>query len=302
MGTMTVQQAMNKYLEFLLTEKGAAPATLSSYKIDLTQYSVFLGEKEISETADIDLSLIEEFITSLRNRGLTHESVIRKISAIRGLHKFLLNENLAEKDPSEGLITRHHRRRLPKVIPIGGIDKLMEFPSESTPKGLRDRTMLEILYGCGLRISELTGLEIGYLFLDDGFIQVYGKGRKYRTIPIGSCARKALNKYLELGRPNFLKPNSNDKGKVFLNWFGRPLSRVGAYTIIKKYLSLAFPDKDYSPHTLRHSFATHILQGGGDIRTIQILLGHVSINTTQIYTHLEKSQLLEIVEKYHPRG
>ena len=299
---MKISLALEQFFEHLLLERGLAPATLSSYQYDLKQYRGFLAAEEIEDIDNISLTLVDKFIDSLRKEGLNPSSISRKISAIRTFHKFCLNEGLTETDPTESLVSRQPIRRLPKVIPSEIIDKLMNLPSDSGREGIRDKAMLELLYGCGLRISELVDLALGYLNIEDEIMRVVGKGEKTRIVPLGSHALKALNRYLEMGRPNFVKRGTDDKGRVFLNRFGEPLSRGGAYQIVKGYLKRAYPGKEYSPHTLRHSFATHILEGGANIRTVQELLGHESIATTQIYTHLDKSYLREVVRKYHPRG
>ena len=299
---MKISSALEQFFEHLLLERGLAPATLSSYQYDLKRYRGFLAAEEIKDIDNISLILVDKFIDILRKEGLNPSSISRKISAIRTFHKFCLNEGLTETDPTESLIARQPIRRLPAVIPSEIIDKLMNLPSDSTRGGIRDKAMLELLYGCGLRISELVDLALGYLNIEDEIMRVVGKGEKTRIVPLGSHALKALNRYLEMGRPNFVQRGADDKGRVFLNRFGEPFSRGGAYQIVKGYLKRAYPGKEYSPHTLRHSFATHILEGGADIRTIQELLGHESIATTQIYTHLDKSHLREVVRKYHPRG
>ncbi len=297
-----IVSAMEQFTDHLLLERGLSKNTLLSYSIDLRQYSEFLASHKIENISAIRIDNIEEYISQMKKSGLSRTTISRKLSAIKGFHKFCLTANICSNDPTEFVIIRAQVRRLPKVIPSNQISRLMELPSESLPRGLRDRAMLEILYGCGLRISELVNLSIGEIHLEDQLIKVVGKGNRTRFVPLGNKAREALTKFLDLGRPNFLKVKGGDNGRVFLNFRGTPMGRIGAYNIVKSYLKRAFPDSGYTPHTLRHSFATHLLQGGADIRTIQELLGHISISTTQIYTHLDLPYLSEVIRSYHPRG
>jgi len=300
---LPLKSAIEQYIDdYLLVEKGLSAAAVSAYSGDLRQYRQLLEDKGIKYIEKIELKHIEDFIINLRERGLASASVARKVSSLRNFHKFCLIEGLSPTDPSENIKIRQPLRKLPKVIPLEAINTLMELPLTSTPAGKRDRSMLETLYGCGLRISELTGLNLTQIHLKDGILRVEGKGGKTRFVPIGMKALEALSDYIETARPDFIKKSKVDQGRVYLNKFGKPLSRVGAYNIVKGYIDRAFPGKDYTPHTIRHSFATHIIEGGGDIRTVQELLGHVSIATTQIYTHLDRKYLQSIVAKYHPRG
>ena len=294
-----IYEVIEQYLEHLLLERDLSKATLASYRIDLDQYNAYLSDAGIDKLENISLSNIQSFLGELISLGLAENSISRKSSAIRGLHRFCINEGVNDNDPSEFLVTRRQSRRLPDVIQSEKIEELMRLPSEHTPSGIRDRALLEIIYGCGLRISEAIDLSSGQLMLIDSLLRVFGKGSKTRFVPIGSQAGLALNRYLKIGRPNFIR---NRTDILFLNRLGKPLSRGGAYTIIKSYLKRAYPEHDYTPHTLRHSFATHLLEGGADIRSIQELLGHVSIATTQIYTHIDRTHLIEVIKSFHPRG
>lgn len=299
---MEISSAVEQFYEYILLEKGLSPRSVEAYQIDLRQYTGFLNDAGVLKLDDVELHHLENLLKDFRKGGFSQASIARKISAIRSFHKFCYSENLAKNDPAEFLVSRRPVQRLPKVIPSESMAALLDLPSEFTPAGRRDRAMLEMLYGCGLRISELVNLKIGQLHLDDGIVRIVGKGDKTRFVPLGSYARKFLTTYLESGRPDLLVKAKKDSGIIFLNMQGNPLTRVGAYLIVRKYLDRAFPDKHYSPHTLRHSFATHLMEGGADIRIVQELLGHVSIATTQIYTHLERSHLREIITSYHPRG
>ena len=299
---MEISSALEQFFEYILLEKGLSPRSVEAYQNDLRQYADYLKDKDVTEVDAVELNQLGGLLKDFQNKGFSQSSISRKVSSIRSFHKFCFSENLSAGDPTEFLVSRKPVQRLPGVIPSESMGNLLELPSEFTSSGRRDRAMLEMLYGCGLRISELVNLKIGQLHLEDGIIRVTGKGDKTRFVPLGSFAEKSLTIYLESGRPDFISKAGSDGGIIFLNTRGNPLSRVGAYLIVKKYLKRAFPDKDYSPHTLRHSFATHLMEGGADIRTVQELLGHVSIATTQIYTHLERSHLREIITSYHPRG
>lgn len=299
---MEISSALEQFYEYILLEKGLSPYSVEAYQIDLRQYAGFLHDAGVQQLKDVELDHLESLLKDFRKGGFSQASVARKTSSIRSFHRFCFSENLAEHDPAEFLVSRKPIQRLPEVIPSETIGTLLELPSEFTSVGRRDRAMLEMLYGCGLRISELVNLKIGQLHLEDGIVRVVGKGDRTRFVPLGSYARKSMNTFLESGRPDLIMKAKSDSGIIFLNARGNPLTRVGAYMIVKKYLNRAFPHKNYSPHTLRHSFATHLMEGGADIRTVQELLGHVSIATTQIYTHLERSHLREIITSYHPRG
>lgn len=297
-----LESAFEQYIEFIMLEKGVSAATLGAYQVDLKQYLGFLTDSGVFEPENVKLRETAKYLRTMQEAGLSDNSIVRKVSAVRSFHKFCVNENICDSDPTEFLSVRNPIRRIPKVIQSNLMSALLDLPSDSTPEGYRDRAMLETLYGCGLRISELVNLTLGQLHLSDGVVRIVGKGDKTRFVPIGSFAMMALKKYLEMGRVNFMKKNNDDKGRVFLNQRGKPLTRVGAYMIVMEYIKRAYPDKDYTPHTLRHSFATHLLEGGADIRTVQELLGHVSIATTQIYTHIDKTYLREVIKSYHPRG
>lgn len=300
---LTLKNAIEQYIDdFLVLEKGLSHAAITAYRTDLKQYFDFAADQNIENVSDIKLQFIENFSTLLTEKQYASSSISRKLSAVRNFHKFCCAESICDHDPTEFLHSKRQVRKLPKVIPSENIEKLMEMPLDSEPSGIRDRAMLEMLYSCGLRISELVELKLTQLHLDDEIIRVVGKGSKTRYVPIGSKALYALKRYLELSRPDYKRKGADDTGSVFLNRFGKQINRVGAYGIITGYLERAYPDKNYTPHTLRHSFATHIIEGGGDIRTVQELLGHVSINTTQIYTHINSAYLRSVVEKYHPRG
>ncbi len=300
---MKLKEAISQFLnDYLLLEKGLSQASIAGYGTDLEQYRQFMEEDRIEDIEKIADTQVEGFISFLQGRGLASSSVTRKTSALRNFHRFCLNEGLSCGNPAEFLTARQPVRKLPKVIPSESIEGLMEMPSAETPPGLRDLAMLELLYGCGLRISELVNLTLQHLHLKNGVVRVEGKGGKVRFVPAGGKAQEAVNRYLMRARPDFIRPDRAQQERLFLNNRGLPLGRIGAYTIVKGYLDRAYPGKGFTPHTLRHSFATHILEGGANIRTVQELLGHESIATTQIYTHLDRSHLREVVMSFHPRG
>jgi integrase/recombinase XerD len=296
-----ITKALEQFFDYLLLEKGSGAKTVSAYRSDLEAYRQHLLEENITDLEVITLKEVEGFFIGLHTSGRKRSSIARKGSALRGFHKFCLNEGLCATDPTEFYKAPHITRKLPKVIPSENIEKLMLMPSDSEAYGMRDRAMLELLYGCGLRISELVDLAMGNIYMEEGIVRITGKGDKTRFVPVGRMAKTAVQRYLDLARPQFLG-KAVDSGKLFINRRGKGISRIWAYKRVKEYLERAFPQANYSPHTLRHSFATHLLEGGADIRTVQELLGHSSISTTQIYTHLDYLYLKEVIKSYHPRG
>ncbi|MBC8203938.1 MAG: tyrosine recombinase XerD [FCB group bacterium] len=299
---LPLTNALEQYYEYLLLEKALSPATLEAYRIDLEQYHAALIDKNITCLEKVFDKDVRGYVSYMISQGLASSSIARKVSAIRGFHSFCINEGLTAQNPAENLEIRRKFRRLPSVILSEQIDSLMEMPLISTALGLRDRAMLEVLYGSGLRISEMTGLTVTSLFINEEVARIVGKGNKTRFVPLSSKSITALNRYLTSGRPQLIREKSQNHDRIFLNQWGRPLTRMGAYMVIKDYLERVFPDKNYTPHTLRHSFATHLLEGGANIRAVQELLGHTNIATTQIYTHLDKRILQEVIRTFHPRG
>jgi integrase/recombinase XerD len=293
--------SLDAFLDFLVIERGLVPSTIQAYGRDLRQYIDTLDGLGIQTTGALEDEAVEYHLARLSRKGLKASSRARMISAIRQFHRFLQREGLLKPGGVAGDITSPKRgKRIPKVLTIRQIELLMEQPDLSTPLGLRDRAMLELAYAAGLRVSELCGLPSEGLIEGDRLVMVRGKGGKQRVVPYGRHADRALNRYLATGRPALARhrPCPN----VFLNHHGGPISRVGFYTKLRNYAAAAGIPAGVSPHILRHSFATHLLQGGAELRHVQELLGHSDISTTQIYTSVDARHIIEVHRAFHPRG
>ncbi|PKQ17455.1 MAG: recombinase XerD [Actinobacteria bacterium HGW-Actinobacteria-7] len=286
----------------LLVERGASAHTLAAYRRDLEDYAGFLAERSVTEPDGVTRELVTSWVGSLRERGLAPSSVERKVSSVKGFHKFLVREGLTENHPTARLPLPKVPERLPDVLSIDDVDRLLSQPFPDTPAGLRDRAALETLYGCGLRVSELTGLDTTDVDLPEGFVRVFGKGSKERLVPVSGMAELALGAYLASGRGH-LRPKRSLAAStaVFLNQRGGRLSRQAVFAMVRTYggrVGLA----GLHPHTLRHSFATHMLEGGADLRALQEMLGHADISTTQVYTHVDRRHIREEYLSTHPRA
>ena len=289
---------IKSFSTYLRIERSLSTNTIESYSNDLNKLSDFLTPKSISATK-VRLNDLKDFITSI-SKILSETSQSRIISAIKSFYKFLLIENLIQTDPSENLVSPKIGRKLPNVLTIEEINLIIN-SVESNNVGIRNRAIIEIIYGCGLRVSELTNLLLSNLFLKQGYIKIVGKGNKERLSPIGSLAIDSLNDFLTNVRPG-LKINNKFSDHVFINNRGTSLSRSMIFKMIKKYTLKANINKDISPHSLRHSFATHLVEGGANLRAVQEILGHSSITTTEIYTHLDSDYLRSNLVEYHPRA
>jgi integrase/recombinase XerD len=291
---------LERFEEYLALEDGASPRTLEAYGRDLSRLAVWATAKSHAAPAALTAAALREFVYHLKDLGLAPSSIRRSVSAIRTYFKFLLAEGLVQADPSERLDTPKKWRTLPDVLSVDEIDRILVAVSLDEPLVFRDRAMLELAYGAGLRVSEWIGIEVKDLLLEDAIVRVFGKGSKERLVPIGRSAIGAIGLYLRELRPRLER--GEGKGKLFLNARGKPLSRMGAWQILRKYVDLAGIAKHVSPHTLRHSFATHLLEGGADLRAVQEMLGHADISTTQIYTHVDREYLRSVHKQFHPRG
>ena len=289
---------IKSFSTYLRIERSLSTNTIESYSNDLNKLSDFLTPKSISATK-VRLNDLKDFITSI-SEILSETSQSRIISAIKSFYKFLLIENLIQTDPSENLVSPKIGRKLPNILTIEEINLIIN-SVESNNVGIRNKAIIEIIYGCGLRVSELTNLLLSNLFLKQGYIKIVGKGNKERLSPIGSLATDSLNDFLTNVRPT-LKINDKFSDHVFINNRGTSLSRSMIFKMIKKYTLKANIDKDISPHSLRHSFATHLVEGGANLRAVQEILGHSSITTTEIYTHLDSDYLRSNLVEYHPRA
>ena len=295
---MNWDSLIKSFSTYLRIERSLSTNTIESYSNDLNKLSDFLTPKSISATK-VRLNDLKDFISSI-SEILSVTSQSRIISAIKSFYKFLLIENLIQTDPSENLVSPKIGRKLPNVLTIEEINLIIN-SVESNNVGIRNKAIIEIIYGCGLRVSELTNLLLSNLFLKQGYIKIVGKGNKERLSPIGSLATDSLNDFLTNVRPG-LKINNKFSDHVFINNRGTSLSRSMIFKMIKKYTLKANINKDISPHSLRHSFATHLVEGGANLRAVQEILGHSSITTTEIYTHLDSNYLRSNLIEYHPRA
>lgn len=288
------------YLDYLIIEKGLSKNSLMSYSTDLSQYITFLEEKNIATLNDVDTAVILAWLIDLSKKGLAAKSRARHLIAVRGLYKFLIAEKRVTANPVKNVDIPKTGLALPKFMTVREVAALLEAPNIRKPRGLRNSAMMEIMYGAGLRVSELILLRLEAINLDANFVRVMGKGAKERIVPIGSQARTMARQWISQGRPALL--NRGSSPYLFVARAGKPMTRQSFWKIIKKYASAAGILKNVTPHTLRHSFATHLLEGGADLRSVQTMLGHSDISTTQIYTHISREYLMKMHEKYHPRN
>ena len=288
------------YLTMLRVERNLSPRTLEAYQRDLKHYLSFIVDKDIISLSNISQMHIREYIRSLNEKGLAASSIARIFSSIRSYHKFLSAENYVNENPTLILTSPKAPKKLPHVLMEEEISAIINAVVETFQYAKRDKAIIEMLYSCGLRVSELCALSLNNLYLNDDMIRIMGKGSKERLLPVGGRAKNFLNDYLIHCRPGIQK----DKGSssVFLSRNGNPLTRAMINNILRKWSQVAGISKSVSPHTLRHSFATHLLEGGADLRFVQALLGHSDISTTQIYTHLDKHHLKEVYQTHHPRN
>lgn len=286
------------FLDYLAVEKGLAKNSLSSYATDLRRFGHWLRDQSMDLESVERIHLVKYF-QFLRGAGISARSVARALAAIRGLFRFLVAERHAKADPTENLENPKLWSSLPKSILPSEVDALLAAPDRATSDGLRDAAMLELLYATGLRVSELIRVRLDDLVMDAGFLRTIGKGSKERIVPFGDSARDAIVKYVESGRPDFDKYADPH---LFLSRRGRPMSRQAFWMKIVHYARLAGIKAHISPHVLRHSFATHLLENGADLRSVQLMLGHADISTTQIYTHVSRARLQRMYEQFHPRA
>jgi integrase/recombinase XerD len=291
---------VERFDDFLALEQGASVQTSHAYKLDIARFVTYVSVKGASSPTDVGARVLREYVYHLKDLGLSAASIRRNVSAVRTYFKFLIGEGHVVRDPSERLETPKRWRTLPEVLGVEEIEKLLAAPSLDEPLAFRDRAMLELAYGAGLRVSEWISLNVRDVMLQDHLVRVFGKGAKERLVPIGRRAIAAIAVYLRELRPSLEK--GEGKGALFLNARGQPLSRMGAWKILRKYVKQAGITKPVSPHTLRHSFATHLLEGGADLRAVQEMLGHVDISTTQIYTHVDREYLRSVHKQFHPRS
>ena len=296
----SIDVLIDQYLNYLLIEKGLSKATLNSYSADLIRYQELLHKNGVDRLSDTDTPLILKHLISLRNSGLGARSRARHLVSIRGIYRFAVQEKLLKHDPSRLVDLPKLSLKLPDVLAVDEVTQLLNTPDSSKPVGARDAAMLEVLYAAGLRVSELVNLKLQDINLEAGFVRVFGKGSKERVVPIGLPAKTKIAFYIENARKTALKNRLSPY--LFIARAGKPITRQGFWKLLRRYADQAQIDKKISPHSLRHSFATHLLEGGADLRAVQVMLGHVDISTTQIYTHVTRKHLKDLHQKFHPRG
>jgi integrase/recombinase XerD len=289
----------DEFLNYLSVERGLAENTISSYRRDLNKYIDYLEKKKLKSFQQVKRSNITDFMHCLKDKGLNSNSISRALVAIKMLHRFLVNEMYLKDDISCVLNLPKLWRRLPEVLSPDEVEDLLRSPNLKTNFGIRDRAALELMYATGMRVSELVNLTLNGLNLEMGFVKCTGKGQKERIIPLGTYASSALTRYIGKARPRLLK--QKDQPHLFLTRLGKKMSRQTFWKAIKTYARKSRIKREVTPHTLRHSFATHLLERGADLRTVQEMLGHSDISTTQFYTHINKERLKQIHRQFHPR-
>jgi integrase/recombinase XerD len=292
------QGVRQSFLEYLSVEKGLSPNTIQAYSHDLNKLFLFFQKEKIPWKSVKEPDLVR-FIHHMSRSGLSARSLARLISSLKSFYRYLILDGVLKKNPAVNLTSPKSWLSLPKFLSIKEVESLLSQPKGDEAKGIRDRAMLELLYATGLRVSELVSLRMSDVNLEDGFLFCRGKGGKERIVPLGESAKDAVSHYLAEARPGYLLKDSDF---LFLTYRGHPFTRQGFWKVLKKYAMEAKLEDKISPHVLRHSFATHLLERGADLRSVQLMLGHSQITTTQIYTHVSRKQLRNIYEKYHPRA
>lgn len=291
---------LGPFSDYLRFERGLSDRTLDAYRRDVGQMAAFAEDRGADDPSGVTYGLLRGFVLDLAEQGLASSTIARKVSTLRTYFRFLVEEGQLEEDPTERLERPRQSRHLPDVLSYDEVTSLLGAVDMQHDLAIRDVALLEVLYGAGLRVSELRDLKRSDLFLDEGLLRVRGKGSRERVVPVGGRATEALRRYLHALWPELDRGESG--GAVFVNQHGRPLSRMGVWTIVRRHVEAAGIEKRVTPHTLRHSFATHLLEGGADLAVVQELLGHADISTTQIYTHVDRSYLREVHRSHHPRG
>ncbi|MDD2553045.1 MAG: site-specific tyrosine recombinase XerD [Desulfotomaculaceae bacterium] len=294
-----MKKFLDEFLYHLTVERGLTENTLASYRSDLTAYLAFLQKRKVKFLEQADRNTVMAYIYTLQLNGRSPATVSRHLASLRSFYKFLVREGMMVQDPTADLESPKQPQKLPRVLTYEEVEQLLRQPETGEPTGLRDKAMFELLYATGIRVSELVSLNLDQVHIDNGFIRCFGKGEKERIIPFGDIAARCLREYLARGRHKLIRENTPS---FFVNQHGRRLTRQGLWKIIKKHARQAGLKKEVTPHIIRHSFATHLLENGADIRSVQAMLGHADISTTQIYTHLTRNKLKEIYDRTHPRA
>lgn len=295
-----MEQLLDQFLHYLIVEKGLSKNTIDAYSHGLNRFLNYLCKKGIEEMSSVSKFNVRAFLLALKRQGLSTKTVVRNLVAIRTFFHFLIQEGILEANPIEELESPKIEKTLPEILTLKEVEQLLEQPNPQTPLGIRDRAMLEVLYATGMRVSELTQLPINQVNLEGGYVLIFGKGSKERIVPLGSEAMKWVILYLKTARERHAK--GKESPFLFINRSGIGMSRQQFWKNIKAYGRRAGIRKRITPHLLRHSFASHLLEGGADLRSVQMMLGHADISTTQIYTHVTGERLKKIHKRYHPRG
>ena len=296
-----MEEFLKEYLTILRFEKNLSDNTIKSYEHDISKLLTYLHEHGISDLNEVTSNLISKFFELQRNAGIDSSTVARYMSSLKGFWSYLEDSKYVEKNPIDKLSPVKKSRKLPAVLSFNEVEQILNCPDTADILGLRDKAILELFYSSGLRVSELINLKIGDLFFDDEVIRVLGKGSKERIVPIGSSAARWITEYLKTSR-HYLEKKYKSGNYVFLNRRGTKLSRMWIWKIFDQYAKEAGIKKEIHPHTFRHSFATHLLEGGADLRAVQEMLGHADISTTQIYTHIDREYIKQVHRDHHPRG
>ena len=295
-----MKDLISEFINYIAVERGLAKNTLLAYTRDLKQYTEFLAGRKIQNPDQITREHITNFMMDLKKHGMSTTSICRHLAAIKMFHRFLVRENFSKEDPTTLVDTPKTFKRIPDVLTQKEIESILKVAQKTGARGKRDYAILELFYASGMRVSELVDLKLNSVNYEVGFVRALGKGNKERIIPVGKKAREALTYYCKKSRPKLLKTKSSDQ--LFLSQQGKRLSRQSVWKTIKSYARLAGIKKNIKPHTLRHTFATHLLEHGADLRSVQEMLGHADISTTQIYTHVDRERLKSVHKEFHPRG
>jgi len=297
---MNVDTYVDEFINYLAVERGLAQNTLESYGRDIRQLSQYLKQNNLGLLQEANRGTIINYLSTLKSKGRAMSSISRNLAALKAFYQYLMRERYINRDPAANMESPKLEKKLPKVLTVKEIDRLLKQPISSSPAGIRDKAMLELLYATGIRVSELISLNISDVNLELGYIKCYGKGSKERIVPLGSIAAQCVRDYLAKGRNKLVR--TPDAQALFVNQHGKQLTRQGFWKITKRYAGEARIQKEITPHTFRHSFATHLLENGADLRSVQEMLGHADISTTQIYTHVTNKYLQEVYDKTHPRA
>ena len=296
-----MQIMLDNFIFYLAVERGLAENTLTAYKIDLQNFLSFCQDKQVNSWAGTEKNTILMYLVYLKKQDMSPATISRRLAALKSFFRFLINEQIVEFSPTESMEAPKLSQKLPNILTTSEVETLLTQPKISHPMGIRDKAMLELLYATGIRVSELVDLDMDHISTKEQFIRCYGKGSKERIVPLGNISAHFVEEYIQKGRVKLIK-KAHETSALFLNHHGQRLTRQGFWKIIKKYGRQGNINKLITPHTLRHSFATHLLENGADLRSVQEMLGHADIATTQIYTHLTKTRLKEVYKNSHPRA